>query len=63
SKPVSGSVIGRLGSYDDPAASRFVALLPDDKALLESMVAEDMIGTACRVSRPGELNLFEPAEI
>lgn len=60
-QPVSGNIVGRLGDSSDPGATRFLALLPDDKALLESMTREDMIGHAGRVSNREGINVFEPA--
>ena len=59
--PAQGLVIGRLGDHDDPAAVRFLALLPSDRKLLLAMTKEDMIGRKGSVSSAGELNVFHPA--
>ncbi len=60
-EPTQATVIGRLGDYNDPAAVRFLSLLPADKELMLSMTKEDMIGSRGTVGKEGELNIFKPS--
>ncbi|MEM7405553.1 MAG: acetyl-CoA acetyltransferase [Pseudomonadota bacterium] len=60
--PERGIVIGRLGHDDDTTAPRFLANLPEDRALLESVTEQDFLGMRGQVSHEGGLNRFEPAD-
>jgi acetyl-CoA C-acetyltransferase len=59
-QPDKGYAIGRLGDHEDPGATRFFSVLPEDKELLTSMTREDMIGTKGEVSADNGLNLLRP---
>ncbi len=54
--PVRGLVVGRL---DD--GRRFLAIAPDDRAVLEALTAREGVGLPGRVRRDGDVNRFEPA--
>ncbi len=58
--PASGTVIGRLGDFDDPRATRFFSVLPVDESLLQSMTESDMIGTRGQVTSVEGMNTFTP---
>jgi acetyl-CoA C-acetyltransferase len=60
-EPAGGSVIGRLGDFDDPDATRFVSVLPADRDLLLAMTREDMVGSKGTVSLVDDLNIFSPS--
>lgn len=59
-EPEGGIVIGRLGDNLNDDAPRFLSVLPTDKALLQSMTEQDMIGTKGTVSNDGTRNTFMP---
>ncbi len=53
--PDHGTVIGRLAD-----GRRFIAVLPEDRGVLEAMEASEQVGRAGRVARRGELAVFAP---
>jgi len=55
-EPERGSVIGRLAD-----GSRFLAVLPRDGALLESMEQVEQVGRAGTVRQDGERAVFDPS--
>lgn len=60
-EPTSAIIIGRLGAYDDPQATRFIANAGDDRALLQSMTEVDLVGDSGTVTTNEEQgrNLFK----
>ena len=54
-QPVKGIIIGRLSD-----GRRFVANTPEDRAVLEALMAREAIGTAGTVSSRDGLNCFTP---
>jgi len=58
-QPHQGIMIGRLGEFNDPGATRFVAVLSGDREQLLGMTRKDMIGAKGIVSCEGELNTFQ----
>jgi acetyl-CoA C-acetyltransferase len=54
-QPTKGIVIGRLQD-----GRRFVANTPEDRAVLEALMAREAVGTAGNASSRGGLNRFEP---
>jgi acetyl-CoA C-acetyltransferase len=59
-EPESGIVIGRLGEIDDPGATRFIANLPDDEALLRAMTEKEYVNAKGTVQQVNERNIFTP---
>ncbi len=59
--PVQGYAIGRLGDIEDPAAVRFLSLLPSDRELLLGATEVDMIGKQGKVLCEDGTNVFHPA--
>jgi acetyl-CoA C-acetyltransferase len=53
--PSQGIVIGRLEN-----GSRFLANTPQDRTLLENLTTHDCIGTAGRIHRQENINIFSP---
>ena len=58
--PQQGIVIGRLGEFGDPAAKRFLSMLPDDPALLRTMTEAEHVGAKGRVQQVDGINVFTP---
>ena len=54
--PSRGIVVGRLAD-----GRRFLANTPDDRTLVEALVATEAVGHAGIVSSSGGVNLFHPA--
>ena len=59
-KPERGIVIGRLGIDSDAMAPRFLANLPKDTALLESVTVTDLLAAHGQVEQVDGLNIFTP---
>ena len=59
--PAAGFVIGRLGDHNDPAATRFLSVLPSDADVLNSFTRSDCVGLKGQVSAVDGINVFSPA--
>jgi acetyl-CoA C-acetyltransferase len=56
-QPMKGIIIGRLAD-----GQRFLANTPDDRAVLESLIAREGVGRAGMVSQQNGINRFAPEE-